>query len=60
MIDSQEGPQKVNHMLAAHNIPNISNVNLKKMERRAGKPIEKIASESMKAAAQDVYRSEME
>ncbi|KAL4236486.1 hypothetical protein ACF0H5_004872 [Mactra antiquata] len=60
MIDSLGGPQKVNNMLAALNIPTISNSNLKKMERRAGKLIEKVASDSMKAAAQDAYRSEME
>lgn len=60
IIDSLGGPQKVNHMLAALNIPTISNTNLKKMKRRAGKSIEKIASEFMKAVVKDDYRSEME
>ena len=59
MIDSLGGPNKVNNLLAALNIPTISNSKLKKMERRAGKSIEKVAADSMKTAAQDAYQKEM-
>lgn len=60
MIDSVGGPNKVNNMLAALNIPTISNSKLKKMERRSGPIIEKVASESMKLAANEAYQREME
>lgn len=60
MIDSLGGPNKVNNMLAALNIPSISNSKLKKMERRTGTSIEKVASESMQAAAKEAFQREME
>lgn len=59
MIDSVGGPSKVNNLLAALNIPTISNSKLKKMERRAGQIIEKVATESLKTAAQTAYQEEM-
>ncbi|XP_060584334.1 uncharacterized protein LOC132740453 [Ruditapes philippinarum] len=60
MIDTLGGPNKVNNMLAALNIPTISNSKLKKMERRAGSSIEKVASESMEAAGKEAFQREME
>ena len=59
MVDSMGGPQRVNNVLSTLNLPVISNKNLKKMERRAGKMIEEYAEESMKRASFSAYDQEM-
>ena len=60
MIDSVDGPQKMNNFLATLNLPPINNKNLKVMERRAGAMIEKYAEENMRTESQKAFVEEMQ
>ncbi|XP_053374280.1 uncharacterized protein LOC128545997 [Mercenaria mercenaria] len=60
MIDSIGDPVRVNNFLSTLNIQPIVNSNLKKMERRAGDVVEKVAQQSAAAAAKDAFTKEME
>lgn len=59
MIDSLGGPRRVNNFLSTLNLKTVSDSNLKKMEKRAGVVIEKVATESARAAADEAYKMEM-
>ncbi|KAH3854578.1 hypothetical protein DPMN_097121 [Dreissena polymorpha] len=60
MIVSLGRPVKVNNFLTILNITLIENINLKKMEARAGEAIKKISTASSYKAAIDAYEKEME
>ncbi|KAH3885961.1 hypothetical protein DPMN_009958 [Dreissena polymorpha] len=53
-------PVKVKNFLITLNITLIANINLKKMEARAGEAIKKISTASSNKAAIDAYKKEME
>ncbi|KAH3852772.1 hypothetical protein DPMN_095291 [Dreissena polymorpha] len=53
-------PVKVNNFITTLNITLIANINLKKMEARAGEAIKKISTASSNKAAIDSYEKEME
>ncbi len=59
MIDNMGGPVRVNNALTTLNLSSISNKGLKKMERRAGDAVTKVADKSMKMAAKEAYEMEM-
>ncbi|KAL4220167.1 hypothetical protein ACF0H5_020576 [Mactra antiquata] len=59
LIDSVGGPNNVNNLLSTLNIPTINPNKLKKMERRAGTYIEKVAAKSTTSAAKLAFDSEM-
>ncbi|KAL4236603.1 hypothetical protein ACF0H5_004987 [Mactra antiquata] len=59
MIDSVGGPNNVNNFLSTLNIPTINPNKLKKMERRAGTYIEKVAAKSTTSAAKLTFDIEM-
>ncbi|KAH3853568.1 hypothetical protein DPMN_096096 [Dreissena polymorpha] len=60
MVLSLGRPVKVNNFLTTLNITLITNINLKKMETRAGEAIKKISTASSNKAAIDAYEKEME
>ncbi|KAH3788392.1 hypothetical protein DPMN_166532 [Dreissena polymorpha] len=60
MIVSLGRPMKVNNVQTTLNITLIVNINLKKMEARAGEAIKKISTASSNKAAIDSYELEME
>ncbi|KAH3690166.1 hypothetical protein DPMN_191885 [Dreissena polymorpha] len=53
-------PVKVNNFLTTLSITLIANINLKKMEVRAGEAIKKISTASSNKATIDAYEKQME
>lgn len=59
MIDNIGGPRRVNNFFTTLNVPAISNINLKAMERRAGAAVEMVSDRSAAEAASHAYQQEM-
>lgn len=57
--DSLGGPQRVNNFLTTLDLPYISHINLKVMERRAGHIIENFSEKSMTNARKTAFEKEM-